>query len=261
MKLVLFCDYGLDDAVATCDVFSRGGFSSYDVVPIGGNVPTEIALKNAKKLLASLSLPQGVRIVDTTKIAQPAEFLQEIHGGDGMGDVFEEIPCALPVVDFDEWLTSLNEQFVLVSLGPMTMVKEVLACKKPQQFIFMGGNIAEAPNFNGYEFNHGVNLSAFADCVSREHIAITMDTCRNPLLNVQKDGVRGDTLMHRLVNRSRELTFTSGEKGCYIWDDMAIKYLYHPEWFEVEERTDKDGNVLSVAKYIYGKPYDEIILE
>ena len=90
MKLILFCDYGLDDAAATYDVLRHAeDYDSADLVAIGGNVPSEISLRNAKKLVANcdFALPE-VRIVDTTAIEQPNEYLKEIHGDDGMGDLF-----------------------------------------------------------------------------------------------------------------------------------------------------------------------------
>ena len=55
------------------------------------------------------------------------------------------------------------------------------------------------------------------------------------------------------------MTFVSGEKGCYIWDDMAVKVLRHPGWFETYPAADRDGNRLTVAKYTGNKPYPEIL--
>ncbi|MBO5045852.1 MAG: nucleoside hydrolase [Clostridia bacterium] len=261
MKLVVFCDYGLDDGAATCDILSHASaFSSIDIVAIGGNVPTEVALCNAKKLLAAWGdLPQNVRIVDTTLLPQPSEFLKFIHGEDGMGSLFSEVESPVPVLSYSEWVSSLEDGFILLSLGPMTVVEHLLKEKTPSQFIFMGGNVAEEPNYNGYEFNHGVNRSAFSACVRRPHVAITMDTCRNPLLNVQESGLDGEGMMRDFVRKIRQMTFVSGEKGCYVWDDMAVKYLLHPEWFTLYNGVDKDGNLLTVAKYVLEKKYGEII--
>lgn len=254
----------MDDAAATVDALVHAeadGFASVDVVAVGGNVPAEIALKNAKKLMAALDFPHPkVKIVDTGLLPQPSEFLKTIHGGDGMGDLFAEAMCEEEVVPFEDWLKGLNETFVLVSLGPMTLVPFALE-KKPEKFLFMGGNIAEAPNYLGYEFNHGVNRAAFSACVKYPHVAITMDTCRNPLLNVQQNGVSNATLLGQIVNRARERTFVSGEKGSYIWDDIAVKCLRHPNWFALEPLRDPDGNLLTVARYVLGKPFAAILNE
>lgn len=265
MRLILFCDYGLDDAAATVDALSHATADGYEevvLVAIGGNVPSEVALRNAKKLVAGcgFALPR-VTIVDTTAIVQPNEYLKEIHGQDGMGDLFEERePLNVPVVPFASWLSDFSGKYRLLSLGPMTLVPQLLERADCDLLVFMGGNIAETPNFHGYEFNHALDRAAFASVVKRfRHIAVTMDTCRDPLLNVQDRALEGGGLMRAIVNRAREMTFVSGEKGSYIWDDMAVKYLRHPEWFELYQAEDRDGNVLTVAKYIYGRAYAEIV--
>ena len=36
----------------------------------------------------------------------------------------------------------------------MTLVPRILARGTCRRFVFMGGNIAETPNFKGYELNH-----------------------------------------------------------------------------------------------------------
>lgn len=262
MRLVLFCDYGLDDAAATVDALQHAladGYEKVDLVAVGGNVPADVALKNAIKLVHNLdfSLPE-LAIVDTTGCPQPCEFLKTIHGGDGMGDLFEEVSAPdVSVIPFQVWLEELRD-FVLLSLGPMTLVPCVLA-KKPNKFIFMGGNISEEPNFHGYEFNHALNREAFSECVRYPHVAVTMDTCRHPLINLQHEEIEEKSLLHRIVLRAKERTFLSGEKGCYVWDDIAVKYLRHPEWFELYSAKDRDGNLLTVARYTLGKRFLSVL--
>lgn len=265
MKLILCCDYGLDDAAATVDALMHAkedGYSEVVLVAVGGNVPSEVSLENAKKLLGDLPFfyPETT-VVDTTAEAQPSEYLNLIHGEDGMGDLFAPRPeFGVRVLSFAEWLKSLSGEYVLLSLGPMTLVPRILACGTCKKFVFMGGNIAEAPNFKGYEFNHALDRNAFAETVKKyPHVAVTMDTCRNKLFNIQEHGVAGDGLMRAIVNRSRALTFRSGEKGCYVWDDIAVKALRHPDWFETYEATDRDGNRLTIARYTRSLPYGEII--
>lgn len=265
MKLILCCDYGLDDAAATVDALAHAADDGYDcvvLVAIGGNVPRAVSLRNAKKLVACLSPAVRVEIVDTTAVAQPEEYLTLIHGNDGMGDLFPEAECDRIAVPFADFLHGLTGEYDLLSLGPMTLVPRILERGVCRRFVFMGGNIAEEPNFHGYEFNHALDRKAFTEVVKRyPHTAVTMDTCRHALLNIQNDPPEGDGLLRRIVRRSRELTFVSGEKGCYIWDDVAVKCLRHPAWFETETAVDCDGNVLTVARYVHGKAYAEIIDE
>lgn len=268
MKLILCCDYGLDDACATADALAHARKDGYDgavLIAVGGNVPPEVSLVNAKKLAAHLP-PCGIplTIVDTTAEAQPFEFLKDIHGGDGMGDLFAETDTDVPVALFSAWERGFSEEYDLLSLGPMTLVPRVLARGTCRKFVFMGGNIAEEPNFHGYEFNHALNRQAFSAVVrAHAHVAVTMDTCRMPLLNVQDEAAlpAGEGLMQSIVRRAREMTFVSGEEGCYLWDDMAVKVLRHPDWFELYTAKDRDGNVLTVARYVLDRTYAQIMEE
>lgn len=265
MELILFCDYGLDDAAATVDALSHAlqdGYSGATLVAVGGNVPPEVSLANAKKLVAHLPFATvPLTVVDTTREAQPYEFLKDIHGGDGMGDLFsDDVAFSAPVRGFSQWLAGLDGEYDLLSLGPMTLVPRILQRRSPRRFVFMGGNIAEVPNFHGYEFNHALDRKAFSAAVrAHAHMAVTMDSCRHPLLNVQDAPPEGGGLMGQIVRRAREMTFVSGEKGCYLWDDIAVKVLRHPDWFALEQAIDRDGNVLTVARYTFGKPYAEIM--
>ena len=265
MNLILCCDYGLDDAAATVDALSHAAADGYEtvaLVAVGGNVPPDVAFVNAKKLVAHLPFETvPLVVVDTTAEKQPFEYLKHIHGEDGMGDLFpDDAGFSAPVRAFSEWVACLSGEYDLLSLGPMTLVPRILARGKARKFIFMGGNIAEEPNFHGYEFNHALDRAAFSFVTAHyPHVAVTMDTCRHPLLNVQSADLSGGGLQRRIVARAREMTFVSGEKGCYIWDDMAVKVLRHPGWFETYPAADRDGNRLTVAKYTGNKPYPEIL--
>lgn len=265
MKLVLFCDYGLDDAAATADALAHAAEDGYEqvvLVAIGGNVPPAVALENARKLVAHLpacGIP--LLVVDTTAEEQPFEYLKTIHGDDGMGDLFSDaVGFRAPVAAFSAWLEAFAGDYDLLSLGPMTLVPRLLEKKMARRLVFMGGNIAEEPNFHGYEFNHALDRAAFSYVAKHApHTAVTMDTCRVPALNIQDNPPAGSGFVAQFVRRAREMTFVSGEKGCYIWDDMAVKALRHPDWFETDEATDRDGNRLRVARYVLGKPYEAIM--
>lgn len=266
MELVLCCDYGLDDAAATADVLAHAasdGYARVTLVAVGGNVPPDVSLANCKKLLAHLPASAAdVRVVDTCAERQPYEFLKNIHGNDGMGDLFADGEARVPVLSFADWLAAFHGPYDLLSLGPVTLALRILIGNAPRRFVLMGGNIAEEPNFHGYEFNHALDKKAFSEAVRMcPHTAVTMDTCRHPLFNIQNSPPAGSGVMARIVRRAREMTFVSGEKGCYLWDDIAVKALRHPAWFTTDTATDRDGNALTVARYVLGKPYEQIMEE
>lgn len=263
MKLVLFCDYGLDDAAATVDALSHSkedGYEEVVLVAIGGNVPPSISLRNAIRLVSNCDFDFApVTVVDTTGEEQPFEFLTSVHGGDGMGDLFHDRSFHARVEPYREWLERFSDDYHLLSLGPMTLVPAMLRKRAPKRFVFMGGNIAQEPNFHGYEFNHALDREAFTEAVGYPHVAVTMDTCRSPFLNIQSEKIEGESLLTKIVSRARDLTLMSGEKGCYLWDDIAVKYLRHLNWFTLRYGEDRDGNELTYAEYVHGEKYLKLL--
>ncbi len=46
-KIILICDYGLDDAIATSYILEHFRlFYKIDIIPVSGNMPLEISIKN-----------------------------------------------------------------------------------------------------------------------------------------------------------------------------------------------------------------------
>ena len=253
-KIALLCDYGLDDAIATSYLMERReAFEKIDIVPIGGNLPLETAYKNAWKLMnaagGDLSM---VRIVNTSAIPQPGKNLTRIHGADGMGDILpdtDEKP--LPEIDFYEWLAGIDEEYMIFSLGPCTVAEKVMDAVPGAGLIIMGGNVSEKPNFEGREFNHALDVPAFASCVKHDHAAVTLDTSRASFLDFSGVPLKSRTLFEKLACRYRDLVMMRGRSEVWIYDLYAVYYFFHPECFDIEELTDPDGNMLSVLKYSY----------
>ena len=166
-KLIIFADYGLDDAAATAHILkNREKFESITIVTVGGNVPTDVSFFNCLTLLNNLCA-KDITVVDTRDEVQPFENLTDIHGLDGMGDIFERNTDkdGLEIIAFRDWISTLSGEETILSLGPMTLVEPVLKKYKNRELVIMGGCVNEAPNYKGYEFNHGVNPESFAFCV------------------------------------------------------------------------------------------------
>ena len=256
--LIIFADYGLDDAAATISVLNaHNNFNAITIVPIGGNVPTNMSFNNCFTLLNNfLCLKHKITVVDTLNNPQPSEYLAEIHGNDGMGDIFKSNPKTndFKIIKYNQWLDTLNGNEVVLSLGPMTLVKPVME-RYPLKLILMGGCINESPNFKGYEFNHCLDTEAFAYCVKFPHTAITLDTCRIPALDIRNIDVVGDGLHEQILRADQKLSITRNEQGCYVWDDIAACYLLKPERFSTKACTDKWGNTINNAIYISSEVY------
>lgn len=87
-KIILYCDYGMDDAIATAHILSRASdYAKVYIVPISGNQPLKLTFENAFKILGEFEGGiSNVVVVDTRSLAQPYTALPYIHGNDGVGD-------------------------------------------------------------------------------------------------------------------------------------------------------------------------------
>lgn len=250
-KIILICDYGLDDAAATSYILEHYDyFDSIDIIPIAGNMPIDVSFKNAMRILNSLDfLPTNVRLIDSSSIPQFEENLTDIHGNDGIGDFLpKKIHSLINAIDFDVWLKTVSEDYLIISLGPCTVPERILQ-HIDLPLLIMGGNISETPNYNGYEFNQGMDIQAFESCVKHQHIIATLDSCHNPYCDFYKIDINNNKLSSCFIRRSVELSRARNEKSAYIYDLITVMYLFKPEKFVIRQCLDKDGNNLSVLDY------------
>lgn len=260
-KLIIFADYGLDDAAATISVIKKHErFDKIDIVAIGGNVPAPISLRNCITLLNAMpDANSKITVVDTTNTPQRSEYLEEIHGKDGMGDFFSRNIdiSSLKLMGYEQWLETLDGNEILLSLGPTTLVKPVLERYRNKQLVLMGGCVDTPPNFGEYEFNEAMDPEAFAFCVRFPHVAVTLDTCRVPKLDMRRLKIDGPDVHSAIIRADQVLSVSRGEEGCYVWDDVAACYLLHPQRFSLVKKTDPHGNVINMAEYISEVEYFE----
>ena len=254
MNLVILSDYGLDDAVALAHILGRRSmFGAIDVLAVAGNVSAENSLLNAKKLLSNFDGPtEGVRLVDTSGIAQPWSYLPSIHGEDGMGDLFGIKSLSVPVISYNEWLADADRPFTVLSLGPCTLTLDVIEKTGEHPLVIMGGLTKAEPNYKGYEFNHELDKQAFAQTVRHPHVIATLDTCRAPQFNMIKKRTDGKAVIDRLINRAIELAAARHPDNCYIYDYVAAQYLTSPEKFAAHKVKDPWGNTLNELKVTDG---------
>ncbi|MBQ8340407.1 MAG: nucleoside hydrolase [Clostridia bacterium] len=255
-KVALLCDYGLDDALATLYLLRYAErFTQIDILPIGGNFPRETSFTNAKRLLTyGEAVPRQLRLVDTVTAPQSESCIPEIHGKDGMGDVLPtDYREMAPVISYEQWLSELDDSYVIVSLGPCTITRDILERKGALPLILMAGNVAEPPNYNGYEFNHGMDTAGFAAAVRYPHAVATLDTCHAPTCNLIGQTLPTEGLFARMLHRYLALSRGRGETVCSVYDMVAVVYLIHPERFRTEAVVDPQGNHLSLLRYISEK--------
>ena len=237
-RIIIFCDYGLDDAVATLHILSHADmFDAIDVVPIGGNVPVGTAYRNAQSLLAAaeeegLPCSSKLRIVDTRAVKQPRADIPDVHGVDGIGDILTHRNSDLPVVPIGEYIKQLAKKKdsphdCVLSLGPCTLPR--LIGYVPFCTVLMGGATNEPPNYGDYEFNEALDPESFAVFAKRAAAVATLDTCHSDKLDFNID--HGGKLINKLAERCLTLCKNRNCKPV-IYDLVAALAVTHPERFD-----------------------------
>ena len=249
--LVIFSDYGLDDACALVYLWHHHHlFDQISVVCIAGNAPSNAALLNAQKLVDHAKNPKATAktlLVHTDNFVQNYAALPAIHGKDGMGDLFD-IPRCIASVPYEKWIKKVKDGAVVLSLGPCSVSLDFLKKKQVSQHIIMGGMVNAAPNHNGMEFNQALDVEAYNAQVALPHKIATLDTCRFEAFNLAAkrfDECGKSPLLFQLVNKAIELAEARHPDNCYIYDLIASIYLTHPHFFAEEETTDPWGNKLT----------------
>lgn len=243
-RLIMFCDYGIDDAVATLHILAREEmFSAIDIVPIGGNVDASAAYRNAHTLLAAARADKSkVRIVDTRMKTQRSADIPLIHGGDGMGDLFPPAESEIPVVPFEAFKAELEREKApdadcVLSLGPCTL--PVALGYVPFCTVAMGGTVNEPPNYGDHEFNEAMDVSAFKEFSFTATAVATLDTCHARAFSFESFGF-ADPLCRSLFDRYAELCRARNAKET-VYDYVAALAVTDPELFDAERIRRKDG--------------------
>ncbi|MCH5161755.1 MAG: nucleoside hydrolase [Clostridiales bacterium] len=243
-RIIMFCDYGLDDAIATLHILKNADmFGSIDVVPIGGNVSVDTAFRNAHTLMHYAHADKKrVRIVDTRMIAQCAADIPDIHGKDGIGDILTPEKSDITVIDFDEFRAELKERAdpahdCVLSVGPCTvpnMLGYVPFCT-----VLMGGTVNEPPNYGDYEFNEGCDVAAFNALAYKATAVATLDSCHDKRFGFDTFSM-DDSLADSLINKYRDMC---KERGAIVsvYDYVAALAVTHPDRFDVTRIKRNDG--------------------
>ena len=150
-----------------------------------------------------------------------------------------------------EWEKSLTGEEVLISLGPCTVTKYLLERHSFSEVWLMAGNVSHEPNFRGREFNHALDVEAFAFCTGLPHKAATLDSCRHEKLNLVKHPPQTeDPLLKALFERSLRYATARHDDRCFVYDWVLVRAMFFPECFVCEERRDPDGNRVNVLRYL-----------
>jgi len=173
-------DTASDDAVALVMALRHPDIDVVGIGVVAGNVPLDAAVQNAlytRELCDRLDVP--VYAGEATPLSIALETAQNVHGGDGMGDI--GLPLSGRRADGGQAVEALLQashdhagELTLVTLGPLTNVARALE-RDPElpsrisRTVTMGavadhvGNITPVAEFNMWADPHAVDVVLASD--------------------------------------------------------------------------------------------------
>ncbi len=180
LSLVVDTDTASDDAVALLLAVKDPAVEIVAVTMVAGNVPMDLATRNA---LVTLDIAGGsevpVFVGHTQPLSRPLETAQNVHGADGMGGALLPEPSKAAETEHgvDALLRIANAEpgrHTLVTLGPLTNIADALnrdpafLTKFAHTFMMAGspdgvGNVNTAGEFNVWADPEAATIVLAAD--------------------------------------------------------------------------------------------------
>ncbi len=184
-SLLIFCDPGLDDALALLWLLNAECFQIKGIVAVAGNTTAEQAFINLFTL-TRLAGKSSIPLYNTLLLKQNYHLLPHVHGKNSLGDISFQLgkeghlpankaPAERLTEQVIEKL-SLMPGYQILSLGPLTVVAHFLkkSLNQPEAVMIMGGLEKEPGNYNNSEFNFGLNREAAAFTTQYEKSGIAV---------------------------------------------------------------------------------------
>ncbi|MEP4036470.1 nucleoside hydrolase [Pseudophaeobacter sp.] len=256
MKLIIDTDPGIDDAMAIFYAAAAPEISLLGLTTIFGNVTTEIATRNALRLLeaADLQVPvaEGARVPLSLPPFKPSA---QVHGAQGFGDIPAAEPKGAPLAEeaADFLIRMAREhkgELVLCPIGPLTNI--ALAIQRDPEFVknlkrivIMGGSLEEGGNITPHAEANIYHDPDAADVVfgsGAELVMVGLDVTHQ-ILCTKADftaiAAQSPELGGMLQSMSEfYLRFyeTVGKfDGCSLHDPAAVIACSHPQLFQVKK--------------------------
>jgi len=254
-KIIIDTDPGVDDSMAIFFALCSPELDVIGLTTIFGNVHTELATKNALRLLeiagrAEIPVAQGA--VDA--LAQPFEGpVPFVHGEDGQGDIFAPDPAGtaidLSAAQFIiEQLRAHPGEITLVPVGPLTNIALALRLEPRiadwvAEVVLMGGNALVPGNASPAGEANIRNDPEAADVVFGADWQVTMVgldvTLRVHMRpeHIDEYAAHGNPMsdhISRILPHYRNYFEANYDaEGIFVHDSSAIAYLLDPSLFSV----------------------------
>ena len=281
-RILIDTDPGVDDAHALLLAFASPDLEVVGLTTVFGNVETELATRNALRLLdivdKNIPVAKGaVKPVYSKKLPTP-DF---VHGKDGLGEINMGESTRQPIGEtaaefIVDTVMSNPGEISLVILGPMTNIALALALepdlqKNVRRVVAMGGVISVMGNVSPVASANILGDAHAADIVLGTDWDVTLvlaDTTRQVkvtdlwLKKIRKNGGKEGEFIFRSSQFYRDFYRSTGvTDGFYNHDPTAMVYLVNRSLFMTEKRairvvTDgiSIGDVIAAKSIHYKNP-------
>ena len=252
-KVIFDTDPGVDDAFALLYALSHPEIEIMGITTVFGNVPVDIATKNALILSEKSGLNTPVYI----GASKPQErvvknFPTFIHGDDGFGNInLNKSQLTKSNIDAENFIIKSVQNYHgevnIIAIGPLTNIANSLK-KKPsiakgiKSLTLMGGSwmaggnitpVAEANMYNDPEaadlvFNSGLPIKMIGLDVTHKVFLSDSDISKLSLMD-NHSGKFLKKISNFYINFYRE---TKNMDGCFFHDATAVIAFTNPELFE-----------------------------
>jgi inosine-uridine nucleoside N-ribohydrolase len=255
-RIILDTDPGVDDAMAIFLALRSPELKVEAITPVSGNVPLEMTLPNALRLLeiagrvdipvaAGASVPLLRRLI-TAKY---------VHGNNGLGGVEFPAPRLKPVSEnaaelISRLVRSSPGQITIVAVGPLTNIATLLRAdpeiaRMIPEIVIMGGSLSGGNITPAAEFNLYVDPEA-ARIVFDAGIPLTMiglDVTKKVLLREEhiRTLERGQDPVSQAAGKIMRATLTRARQGI----DATVVAMHDP----LTVASLIDSNLLKFADY------------
>ena len=254
-KIIIDTDPGVDDTMAIFFALCSPELEIVGLTTIFGNVHTQLATKNALRLLeiaGRTDIPVAPGADDA--LTQPYEGpVPTVHGADGQGDIFLPDPAGAPLditaAQFIvEQLRAHPGEITLVPVGPLTNIALALRLEPRitewvDEVVLMGGNALVPGNASPAGEANIRNDPEAADVVFGADWQVTMVgldvTLRVHMTpeHIAEYATHGNPMsdhITRVLPHYRNYFESNYDaEGIFVHDSSAIAYLIDPELFKV----------------------------
>ncbi|MDO5293434.1 MAG: nucleoside hydrolase [bacterium] len=252
-KVIIDCDPGIDDSLALMYALSSKELDVMAITIVCGNVPVELGVQNAFKVLQLMDrLDIKVYAGETKPLVREFVSAQDTHGMDGLGETYIEAPKGyaaeeISASEYIEQTLKLNDDISIIALGPLTNLAKVVqqdkyALKNVVRLVSMGGNYKSFGNCSPVaEYNYWCDPDAAK--IVYENFAFLGKKIEMVGLDVTRDIVLTPSILSYLKRINKEKgSFVEKivqfyfdfhweyEKiiGCVINDPLAVAYFVDP---------------------------------